>query len=156
MGWILRIFFLIAAPIAAWLVARDAANFEVVQGFVVILLISGVPAVGGAMEQPPPHRAALPDRAGRPDRTAVGSTHRRCGPPMFIAISWRHWIPPIMASCRPTEVPQPMKKMLTFLVLRSRLFAGRRAGDPAVIVALASAALAIWAAIALYSHHVAR
>ncbi len=49
-----------------------------------------------------------------------------------------------------------MKRMLTFLVLQSRLLAHGRAGDPALIVALASAALAIWAAIMLFSHHVAR
>ena len=41
MAWIFRIFFFIAAPIAALLVARDAPNFVVVQGFVAILLMTG-------------------------------------------------------------------------------------------------------------------
>jgi len=39
LGWIVRILFVAAAPIAGLLVARDSLNFGVMQGFVAIILI---------------------------------------------------------------------------------------------------------------------
>ena len=41
MAWIVRILFVLAAPIAAWFVARDATNFDVVQMTVAIVLFVG-------------------------------------------------------------------------------------------------------------------
>lgn len=46
MGWIIRIFFIIAAPIAALLVARDSLNFDVVQLFVAIILMIALIGLG--------------------------------------------------------------------------------------------------------------
>jgi hypothetical protein len=39
LGWIVRILFMLAAPIAALLVSRDALNFGLVQTFVAMILI---------------------------------------------------------------------------------------------------------------------
>jgi hypothetical protein len=39
LGWIVRIFFALAAPIAALLVSRDALNFDLLQTFVAMILI---------------------------------------------------------------------------------------------------------------------
>ncbi|WP_407156150.1 hypothetical protein [Bradyrhizobium sp. STM 3557] len=39
MAWLVRLFSIIAAPIAALLVARDSLNFDIVQTFVAILLM---------------------------------------------------------------------------------------------------------------------
>jgi hypothetical protein len=39
LGWIIRILFILAAPIAALLVSRDALNFGLVQTSVAIVLI---------------------------------------------------------------------------------------------------------------------
>lgn len=39
LGWIVRILFILAAPIAALLVSRDALNFGLVQTFVAMFLI---------------------------------------------------------------------------------------------------------------------
>lgn len=39
LGWIVRILFILAAPIAALLVSRDALNFDLVQTLVAIVLI---------------------------------------------------------------------------------------------------------------------
>jgi hypothetical protein len=39
LGWIVRILFILAAPIAALLVSRDALNFSLVQTLVAIVLI---------------------------------------------------------------------------------------------------------------------
>lgn len=41
-GWLVRIILLAAGAIAALFVARDAANFDIVQGMVAIALIAGV------------------------------------------------------------------------------------------------------------------
>jgi hypothetical protein len=40
-AWIVRILLLVATPIAAWFVARDATNFSIVQMLVSILLLVG-------------------------------------------------------------------------------------------------------------------
>jgi hypothetical protein len=58
LGWIVRILFMLAAPIAALLVSRDALNFGLVQTFVAIILI--VAFIGLA--------AAWTSRAPRVDR----------------------------------------------------------------------------------------
>ena len=39
LGWIVRILFMLAAPIAALLVSRDALNFGLVQTFVAMILL---------------------------------------------------------------------------------------------------------------------
>ena len=39
LSWIVRIFFALAAPIAALFVARDALNFDVIQTMVAIILV---------------------------------------------------------------------------------------------------------------------
>jgi hypothetical protein len=39
LGWIVRILFILAAPITALLVSRDALNFSLVQTFVAVILI---------------------------------------------------------------------------------------------------------------------
>jgi hypothetical protein len=39
LSWIVRIFFALAAPIAALFVARDALNFDLIQTFVAVILI---------------------------------------------------------------------------------------------------------------------
>ncbi len=48
MAWILRILFLIAAPIAALLVSRDTLNFNLVQTMVAIVLLVAFIAVAAA------------------------------------------------------------------------------------------------------------
>ncbi|QQO22586.1 hypothetical protein JJB98_22945 [Bradyrhizobium diazoefficiens] len=42
LGWIVRILFVIAAPITALFVARDALNFGLIQTFVTMLLVTGL------------------------------------------------------------------------------------------------------------------
>jgi len=46
MAWIIRLFLIIAAPIAALLVARDSLNFDIVQTFVAILLMTALLGFG--------------------------------------------------------------------------------------------------------------
>jgi hypothetical protein len=46
LGWIIRILFILAAPITALFVARDALNFGVIQTFVAMLLLVGVVGLG--------------------------------------------------------------------------------------------------------------
>ena len=46
MAWLIRIFFIIAAPIAALLVARDTLQFDIVQTFVAIILITAAVGAG--------------------------------------------------------------------------------------------------------------
>jgi len=41
LGWIVRILFILAAPIAALLVSRDALKFGLVQTFVAMFLVVG-------------------------------------------------------------------------------------------------------------------
>ena len=45
MAWIVRLLLMIAAPITALFVARDALNFGVLQTFVATILIVGLVAV---------------------------------------------------------------------------------------------------------------
>jgi hypothetical protein len=42
LGWIVRILFILAAPIAAFFVSRDALNFGIVQTFVAMFLVIGL------------------------------------------------------------------------------------------------------------------
>ena len=42
MAWIIRLFLIIAAPIAALLVARDSLNFDIVQTFVAMVLMTAL------------------------------------------------------------------------------------------------------------------
>jgi hypothetical protein len=42
LGWIVRILFMLAAPIAALLVSRDALNFSLVQTFVAMILLVAI------------------------------------------------------------------------------------------------------------------
>lgn len=42
LGWIVRILFVIAAPITALFVARDALNFGLIQTFVTMLLVTSL------------------------------------------------------------------------------------------------------------------
>jgi len=46
LSWIVRILFVLAAPITALLVSRDALNFGLVQTMVAIVLIVGFVALG--------------------------------------------------------------------------------------------------------------
>jgi hypothetical protein len=39
LGWIVRIFLILAAPITALLVSRDVLNFDLIQTFVAIILM---------------------------------------------------------------------------------------------------------------------
>jgi hypothetical protein len=39
LGWIVRIFFILAAPITTLLVSRDVLNFDLIQTFVAIILM---------------------------------------------------------------------------------------------------------------------
>jgi len=48
-GWIVRILFILAAPIAALLVSRDALNFGLVQTMVVMILITGTVGLAAAL-----------------------------------------------------------------------------------------------------------
>lgn len=48
MAWIIRLFLVIAAPIAALLVARDSLNFDIVQTFVAIILMTAALGAGAA------------------------------------------------------------------------------------------------------------
>ncbi|MBR0827165.1 hypothetical protein JQ596_16640 [Bradyrhizobium manausense] len=42
LGWIVRILFVIAAPITALFVSRDALNFGLIQTFVTMLLVTAL------------------------------------------------------------------------------------------------------------------
>ena len=44
-SWIVRIFFALAAPIAALIVSRDALNFDLIQTMVAIILIVAAVAI---------------------------------------------------------------------------------------------------------------
>jgi len=46
LSWIVRILFVLAAPITALLVSRDALNFGLIQTMVAIVLIVGFVALG--------------------------------------------------------------------------------------------------------------
>jgi len=46
--WIVRIFFILAAPIAALLVARDTLTFDIVQTFIAIILMTALAGIGAA------------------------------------------------------------------------------------------------------------
>jgi hypothetical protein len=46
LSWIVRILFILAAPITALLVSRDALNFGLIQTMVAIVLIVGFVALG--------------------------------------------------------------------------------------------------------------
>ncbi len=48
LSWIVRILFILAAPIAALLVSRDALNFGLVETMVAIVLMVGFVAAGAA------------------------------------------------------------------------------------------------------------
>jgi len=48
LGWIGRIPFVIAAPVTAPFVARDALNFGLIQTFVALLLVTGLAGLGAA------------------------------------------------------------------------------------------------------------
>ena len=48
MALIIRLFLIIAAPIATLLVARDSLNFDIVQTFVAILLMTALLGFGAA------------------------------------------------------------------------------------------------------------
>jgi hypothetical protein len=48
MAWIVRILFILAAPIAALLVSRDALNFGIVQTMVAMILVTGFVALAAA------------------------------------------------------------------------------------------------------------
>ncbi|WP_445217064.1 hypothetical protein ACKWRH_33880 [Bradyrhizobium sp. Pa8] len=49
LGWIVRILFVIAAPITALFVARgDALNFGLIQTFVAVLLVTGLVGLAAA------------------------------------------------------------------------------------------------------------
>lgn len=48
MTWIVRLLLMIAAPITALFVARDALNFGVLQTFVATLLVAGFVALATA------------------------------------------------------------------------------------------------------------
>jgi len=54
LGWIVRILFVAAAPIAGLLVARDSLNFGVMQGFVAIILIVACIGLAAAWTRPRP------------------------------------------------------------------------------------------------------
>jgi hypothetical protein len=45
LSWIVRIFFILAAPITALLVSRDALNFGVIQTMVAMILMVGFVAL---------------------------------------------------------------------------------------------------------------
>jgi hypothetical protein len=49
LGWIFRIFFILAAPIAALMVSRDALNFGVIQTMVATILITGIVGLAAAL-----------------------------------------------------------------------------------------------------------
>jgi hypothetical protein len=53
LGWIVRILFVLAAPIAALLVSRDALNFGLVQTLVAIVPDRGLRRPGRGMDDPP-------------------------------------------------------------------------------------------------------
>jgi len=59
LGWIVRILFILAAPIAALFVARDAMNFGLVQAFVVMFLILAL-LVAAAVWQSRPGKTTRP------------------------------------------------------------------------------------------------
>ena len=54
LGWIVRILFVVAAPLAGLLVARDSLNFGVMQGFVAIILIVACIGLAAAWTRPRP------------------------------------------------------------------------------------------------------
>jgi hypothetical protein len=48
LSWIVRIFFILAAPITALLVSRDTLNFDLIQTMVAIILMVAFVALGAA------------------------------------------------------------------------------------------------------------
>ncbi len=48
LGWIVRILFILAAPIAALLVSRDELNFGLVQTFIAMFLLIGFVGLAAA------------------------------------------------------------------------------------------------------------
>ncbi len=55
LGWIVRILFILAAPIAALLVSRDELNFGLVQTFVAMFLLVGFVGLAAAWSARGPH-----------------------------------------------------------------------------------------------------
>ena len=53
LGWIVRIFFALAAPITALIVSRDALNFNLIQTMMAIILIVTLVAVAALWPKQP-------------------------------------------------------------------------------------------------------
>jgi hypothetical protein len=49
LGWIVRILFILAAPIAALMVSRDALNFGLIQTMVAMILVTGIVGLATAL-----------------------------------------------------------------------------------------------------------
>jgi hypothetical protein len=49
LGWIVRILFILAAPIAALMVSRDALNFGLIQTMVAMILVTGFVGLAAAL-----------------------------------------------------------------------------------------------------------
>ena len=49
LGWIVRILFILAAPIAALMVSRDALNFGLIQTMVAMILVTGIVGLAAAL-----------------------------------------------------------------------------------------------------------
>ena len=49
LGWIVRILFILAAPIAALMVSRDALNFGLIQTVVAMILVTGIVGLAAAL-----------------------------------------------------------------------------------------------------------
>ena len=56
LSWIVRILFILAAPISALLVSRDALNFGLIQTMVAIILMVAFVALAAAWTAPGPRR----------------------------------------------------------------------------------------------------
>lgn len=49
LGWVVRILFILAAPIATLLVSRDALNFGLIQTMITMLLVTGIVGLAAAL-----------------------------------------------------------------------------------------------------------
>ena len=58
LSWIVRILFILAAPISALLVSRDALNFGLIQTMVAIILMVAFVALAAAWTAPGPRTPA--------------------------------------------------------------------------------------------------
>ena len=100
LAWIIRCLLLLAAPIAALFVSRDALNFGVFEMLVAVVLIVGFVLAAAGLYGPP---LSLPEECSSIGRAPVSKTGGRGFEPLqpcqdLVAVSYTHLTLPTIYS----------------------------------------------------------